>query len=442
MREPRDDRSDRTHGTTRRRALGIGGALGLMAAAGLSASTALARRPPFTGAELRSAAPIPPPFQVPLPLPSVLAPVSTSGGVHRYEITQREATAEILPGVRTTLWTYEGTFPGPTIEARRGRPVTVTHRNELPVPTVVHLHGGRTPAASDGYPTDLVLPEGWYDAATHTGHGPARGSAHGMHDPRAAVTSLTRDYTFPLDQRPTLLWYHDHRMDFTAPAIWRGLAGLQIVRDDAEDALDLPAGQRELPLMIADRAFAADGSLDYPALDPTLRERPGVPERYLAGVLGDVILVNGAPWPVHEVDAARYRLRILNASNARHYELEAVGDDGRRLDLVQIGADQGLLAVPVTHRLLPIAPAERYDVIVDFSGVPLGGRVRVVNRLGSGRTRDVMAFRVAREAADDSRIPRVLSTDLPTWRRPDAVRVRDFSFRAGRMRGGRDSSAP
>ncbi|MET7338917.1 multicopper oxidase domain-containing protein [Nonomuraea sp. NPDC005650] len=419
---------EQVRGLTRRRALGIGGALGLMAATGLSASAALARRPSITGAELRSAVPLPPPFQVPLPIPSVLAPVSTSGGADRYEITQREASAEILPGVRTPLWTYGGTFPGPTIEARRGRPITVTHRNELPVPTVVHLHGGRTPAASDGYPTDLVLPEGWPEAGTHMGHG----ATQAMHDPRAAVTELTRDYTFPLDQRAALLWYHDHRMDFTAPAIWRGLAGMQIVRDDAEESLGLPSGRRELPLMIADRAFAADGGLVYPAL----RDRPGVREPYLAGVLGDVILVNGAPWPVHEVDAARYRLRVLNASNARHYELEAVGDDGRPLDLVQIGADQGLLATPVTHRLLPIAPAERYDVVVDFTGLPVGSRVRLLNRLGSGRTRDVMAFRIARKAVDDSRIPRVLSTDLPDWRRSEAVRTREFSFRAGQMHGG------
>ena len=160
---------DAYRGLSRRRVLGIGGALGLMAATGLSASAALARRPSITGAELRSAVPLPPPFQVPLPIPAVLAPVSTSGGADRYEITQREATAEILPGVRTPLWTYEGTFPGPTIESRRGRPVTVTHRNELPVPTVVHLHGGRTPAASDGYPTDLVLPEGWPEAAAAHG---------------------------------------------------------------------------------------------------------------------------------------------------------------------------------------------------------------------------------------------------------------------------------
>ncbi|MEU4345860.1 multicopper oxidase family protein [Streptomyces sp. NPDC023838] len=433
MRERHVERSGLPRGLGRRQVLGIGGALGLTVVGGLAASAAFSRHPAVTGAVLHSAVPLPPAFQVPLPLPAVLAPVSRTGGVDRYEITQREVTMEILPGVRTPMWTYGGTFPGPTIESRRGRPVTVTHRNDLPVPTVVHLHGGRTPAASDGYPTDLVLPRSWPDAAhgTHAGHGGGNGSGHAMRDPRAVQTRRTRDYTFPMDQRPTLLWYHDHRMDFTAPAIWRGLAGLHIVRDGAEESLGLPSGPRELPLMIADRAFAADGSLAY----PSLRDRPGVREPYLAGVLGDVILVNGAPWPVHEADAAKYRLRILNASNARHYELEAVDDDGRRLDLVQIGADQGLLAAPVTHGRLPIAPAERYDVVVDFSGVPVGNRVRLVNRLGSGRTREVMAFRIARKVTDHSRVPATLAKDLPNWRRSDAVRVRDFSFRAGRMHG-------
>ncbi|MFD8706429.1 multicopper oxidase family protein [Kitasatospora sp. NPDC059648] len=450
------DHHDRTsgEGLSRRRLLGIGGALGLLAAGALTSSAALARRPAVTGAELRSAVPLPPAYQVPLPLPATLTPVATSGGVDRYEITQREVTAELLPGVRTPLWTYGGTFPGPTIEARRGRPVTVTHRNELPVPTVVHLHGGRTPADSDGYPTDLVLPAGRPAPQPGSPSVPGMNGMPGMKgmkgmdgmdamaggghmgDPRAVTTTLTREYTFPNDQRPTMLWYHDHRMDFTAPAIWRGLAGLHIVRDDAEQALGLPAGPRELPLVIADRAFAADGTLHYPSLDPDLQTRPGVTEPYLGGVLGDVILVNGAPWPVHEVDAARHRLRLLNASNARHYELEAVCEDGRRLDLVQIGADQGLLAAPVTHRRLPIAPAERYDVIVDFAGLRPGSVVQVRNRLGTGRTRDVLAFRVARTAPDDSRIPPVLATDLPDWRRQDAIRVRDFAFRAGRTDGG------
>ncbi|MFF2747429.1 multicopper oxidase family protein [Kitasatospora sp. NPDC058048] len=438
MTEPRPGRP---LGLTRRQILGIGGAFGLLTTTGLATAATLARRPATTGAQLRSTAALPPPYRVPLPLPAVARPLSTDGGADRYEIVQRETDAEILPGLTTRLWTYGGTFPGPTVEARRGRPVTVTHRNELPVPTVVHLHGGHTPADSDGYPTDLVLPAGWPETphvmpGMQDAHGmPGTGGA--MTDPRAVTSRRTRDYTFPNDQRPTLLWYHDHRMDFTAPALWRGLAGLHIVRDDAEDALGLPAGPREIPLMITDRAFAADGALTYPSLDPTLRERPGVTEPHLAGVLGDVVLVNGAPWPVHETDAARHRLRLLNASNARHYEIEARTEDGRRLDLVQVGADQGLLATPVTHRSLPLAPAERHDLVVDFAAAPVGSLVRLVNRLGTGRTRDIMAFRITRRpAADDSRIPPVLSTDLPDWNRQDAVRTRDFAFRAGRMNGG------
>ncbi|MFJ7134934.1 multicopper oxidase family protein [Streptomyces fungicidicus] len=412
---------------TRRRLLGLGAALGLVATGGAQAAVALTHRPSGTGRQLRSAVPLPEPYTVPLPVPPVLAPSGTSRGADRYEITQRRVTAEILPGVPTELWTYNGTYPGPTVESRRGRPVTVLHRNELPVPTVVHLHGGRTPAGSDGYPTDLVLPDGW---AGHDG-------AHMPSDPRAVTSRVTREYTYPLDQRAALLWYHDHRMDFTAPAIWRGLTGMHLVRDAAEDALDLPRGERELALTIADRAFAADGSLAYPSLDPELRERPGVTAAYAAGVLGDVIVVNGAPWPVHEVDAVRHRLRLLNASNARHYRLEAVTDDGRRLDLVQVGADQGLLAAPVTHTALPLAPSERYDVVVDFAGLPPGSGVRLRNRLGAGRTRDVMAFRVARRAYDHSRIPEELCDDLPVWRRSQATAVREFAFRAGHTAQGR-----
>ncbi|MCX4648125.1 multicopper oxidase family protein [Streptomyces sp. NBC_01446] len=419
----------------RRHVLGLGGALGLATAGGLTLSGAMAHRPASTGNQLRSAVPLPKPYTVPLPIPPVLKPVATSGGADRYEITQRQVSAEILPGIRTGLWTYNGSFPGPTIESRRGRPITVAHRNELPVPTVVHLHGGRTPAASDGYPTDLVLPHGWPDPAAHHHQHPT--GAHTMPDPRAVTSRTTREYTFPMDQRAAMLWYHDHRMDFTAPAIWRGLAGMHIVRDDTEDALDLPRGERELPLMIADRSFGSDGSLTYPSLDPALRDRPGVRAPYEAGVLGDVILVNGVPWPIHEVDASRYRLRLLNASNARHYELQAVTDDGRRLDLVQIGADQGLLAAPVTHAALPIAPAERYDVTVDFAGLPVGSRVRLINRLGTGRTREVMAFRIARRVREETHIPALLAVDLPSWQRSEATTIRDFSFRAGQMQHGR-----
>ncbi|THV40866.1 multicopper oxidase family protein [Glycomyces buryatensis] len=421
--------AERRTPVSRRRMLGIGAGLGLVAASGLALSAGWARRPAETGAQLRSEVPLPQAFSVPLPIPSVLAPVESGADEERYEIVQREVDAEILPGISTRLWTYDGSFPGPTIESQRGRHVTVAHRNELPVPTVVHLHGGRTPADSDGYPTDLVLPAGWTEPERSGGHG-----GHGMSDERAVVSDVEREYGFPLDQRATMLWYHDHRMDFTAPAIWRGLAGLHFVRDDVEDALDLPGGDHEVPLMIADRAFDADGQLAYPSLDSTLTGEIGVEEPYLAGVLGDVILVNGAPWPEYEVDTGLYRLRVLNGSNARHYELEAIADDGRRLLLVQIGADQGLLAAPVRHESLPIGPAERYDLLIDFGDLPVGAKVRLANRLGTGRCADVMQFKVVREGSG-APIPEMLADDLPEWDRSEAAVVRDFAFRAGRMDG-------
>ena len=190
-----------------------------------------------------------------------------------------------------------------------------------------HLHGGRTSPENDGYPTDLILPAGGFP------------QSH-MHDPMAKIVEGEREYIYANDQRAATLWYHDHRMDFTAPQVWRGLAGFYILRDAEEERLGLPRGDKEIALMICDRSFDADGSLLYPALDSSLRETPGSDARYMGGVLGDVILVNGAPWPRLEVANVKYRFRILNASNARRYDLEMEG----AASLIQIGSDGGLLA--------------------------------------------------------------------------------------------------
>ncbi|WP_410643301.1 multicopper oxidase family protein [Amycolatopsis sp. lyj-346] len=412
-------------GLSRRRFLGLTGGAGALAAAGLAGPRLLGRAA-ATGELLTSEVPLPAPFRVPLPIPAVLAPVARNADFDRYEIVQRQATVEILPGVRTPIWGYQGTFPGPTIESRSGRTAIVRHRNELPVPTVVHLHGGRTPPESDGYPTDLVLPAG----GTHPAH--ARGGHTGMHDPDAVLTQGEREYVYPLRQKAATLWYHDHRMDFTGPAVYRGLAGFHLIRDEEEDALPLPRGERELPLMITDRAFAADGSLHYPSLDRTLTAVPGVEEPYIEGVLGDVLLVNGAPWPVAEVSATRHRLRVLNASNARRYDLALDPPPPGGRAFTQIGSDQGLLDAPRGHEHLPIAPAERYDLVVDFGAYPVGTEVTLVNRLGTGSTARVMRFRVVRRDTDDSHIPDRLG-DTDPLDRAQATVTREFSFRGGRL---------
>ncbi|OZM70379.1 copper oxidase [Amycolatopsis antarctica] len=408
---------------SRRRFFGLAGGAGVLLTAGVAVPRLL-DRPARTGEQLVSQVPLPEPFRVPLPIPRTLDPIGSGPYEDRYEIVQRLGTSEIVPGLRTPIWGYDGTFPGPTIESTSGRTAIVRHRNELPVPTVVHLHGGRTPPDSDGYATDLVLPVGpnANTAAPHAGHG--------MHDPAAVITTGVRDYTYPLRQRAAMLWYHDHRMDFTGPAVYRGLAGFHIVRDATEDALGLPRGERELPLMITDRAFNEDGTFRYPSLDRTLGSGPGVEDDYVEGVLGDVILVNGAPWPLHEVSATRHRLRILNASNARRYDLALDPPPPGGGVLVQVGADQGLLETPVAHDDVPIAPAERYDLVVDFGRYPVGSEVTLVNRLGSGSTARIMRFRVARPGADDSVVPERLAEPDPL-ERGDAAVTREFSLRGG-----------
>jgi spore coat protein A len=401
---------------TRRRLLSITAGAG--AAAAVGATVPWLSSAAETGRLLRSEIPLPQPFRAPLPIPPVLAP-RTEGGVDRYEIRHRPSVAELLPGVRTAIWGYDGQFPGPTIVARRGRPVVVRHRNELPVPSVVHLHGGRTPAASDGYPTDLILPVG-ADAA-QAGH-------HHRPDPYAVVTEGFRDYRYPMEQRAATLWYHDHRMDFTGPGLWRGLAGFHLVHDDEEDALPLPGGDRDLPLMLVDRSFGADGQLRYPALDPEHLHEPGVDEEFLQGVLGDVILVNGAAWPFHETPRARHRLRLLNASNTRRYRLVLDPPLPGGAGLVQIGSDGGLLDRPIPHDAIELAPGERFDVVVDFARYRPGQAVTLVNRLGSGTTRPVMQFRVSGTVTDDSAVPARLSQIDPLPASRPAV-VRDFVFR-------------
>ncbi|OBF03942.1 copper oxidase [Mycobacterium sp. ACS4054] len=398
----------------RRSALRLGAAatgIGFVATSWPLAGALLGSAEP--GRLLRSQARVPDRYQVPLPIPEELLPVSTDALTDYYEITQQVTQLRILPELTTAAWTYNASFPGPTITSRSGRRTVVRHRNALPTPVVVHLHGGHTPEDHDGYPTDFILPQSGQTAAEDM----ARNSVVGQ-----------REYVYPMNQRAATLWYHDHRMGYTGAAVWRGLAGFHLVRDDEEDALPLPRGGRDIPLMITDRAFAADGSFRYPAAGGG-----GVIADYMNGVLGDVILVNGAPWPVLQTDPAHYRLRLLNASNARRYRLQLDPQPPGGSGLVQIGSDGGLLARPVGHDYIDIAPAERFDVVVDFSRYRRGTRVRLLNRLGAESTSEVMRFDVVgTDLSDDATIPERLSSGLGGLDRHAAVATRTFLFRPNR----------
>lgn len=338
--------------TTRRRFLKT---VGAAAPALLLARTGLARMGGGGGS------PTVPVFELPLNIPPVAQPVGTdAAGRPIYEIHQRNASVEIIPGLQTDILGYEGLTPGPTIMVDSNQEVIVRQINETNVRTTTHLHGGHMPAGNDGHPVDYV-------------------------DPGTA-----KDYYYTNKQVPATLWYHDHTNDLTGDQVYAGLAGFYLMSDDYERSLGLPSGDHEVAIVIQDRTFAADGSLIY-------RDN-------IMGELGDTILVNGTPYPYFEVGTARYRFRILNGSNARRYNLRL--SNGARF--VQIGSDGGLLEAPVTRASLDIAPAERLDVIIDFGSASVGDQIILENTAGSGGTAQIMRFDVVRVEDDPSVIPSFL----------------------------------
>jgi spore coat protein A len=234
---------------------------------------------------------LPGPFTVDLPTPTILTPISVERGAGRYSLEVRSSRLEILPGLQTTVWGYDGLFPGPTFETRAGQPISLTLRNELPLPIAHHLHGAHASPESDGYPTDLILPAGF--------------NGHIHRDKRAVTSQVSRVYQYPNDQRSAMLWYHD-RMDFTGPQVWRGLAGMYLIRDDEELNSPLPLGEFELPLLICDRSFAGDGNFKYPSLDPGLKEQIGVEHSFMG--VSSVMLFSLMVHPGH--DSLRLRRSI------------------------------------------------------------------------------------------------------------------------------------
>jgi spore coat protein A len=361
-----------------------------------NAASARAKRPPS------------PRFQVPLPIPPVLTPVRVDASGAHYEIEQREAGAHILPGKVTTVWSYNGIVPGPTIKARRGVPVSVRHANRLRTPTVVHLHGGRTPSASDGFPTDMLLPVG-FSAADF----PICTSRPGKAARVAQDLGSTRTYVYPNDQRAATLWYHDHCMASTGQAVYMGLAGFYLIEDDEEQALGLPQGAHDIPLMICVRQFDEDGALAYSSHGHT-------------GAEGDVVLVNGAPWPRLKVERRKYRFRLLNACNATVLDLALSNGE----PLIQIATDGGLLPGPVVNRSLPLSMAERVEVVIDFSRHAAGDHIILRNLNGKDGLGEVMRFDVEGPAvADAARVPAVLG-HVERLRPEQAVRTREFRLGA------------
>jgi spore coat protein A len=319
-------------------------------------------------------------FVDPLPIPPVLKPSHSKDGHLNYRVSMREINMRVHRDVPPTRWwSYGDSVPGPTVEARRGAPISVTWANDLPsqhflpidttlcgaepdkpqVRAVVHVHGAMVPPESDGYPED------WFTPGKST------------------------RYEYPLRQDAASLWYHDHAMGIERLNIYAGLFGAFLIRDEEEDALGLPHGPHEIPIFLFDRLFDQGGQLYY----PSAIHQHG---KWTSEAFGNAFLVNGKLLPYLDVEPRRYRFRIYNASNARFFRVSMANN----YEFQQIGTDQGLLPAPVAMKRLTLAPAERADVVIDFSGMK-GETIVVSNDL-----LPMMQFRVSAKAVtDDSRLP-------------------------------------
>jgi FtsP/CotA-like multicopper oxidase with cupredoxin domain len=359
---------------SRRRVILLGG-LGIMGAGAAAV--------PWESVEAKSASKLsdsqmPRPYAADFTQPPVLKPHSVGidpddgARIENYSVTQRAATARILPRLDTPILGYDGIFPGPTIRVERGTKTTLTVRNQLPathpafghvLATSTHLHGSASLPQYDGYASDVTMP------------------------------GFRKTYHYPNIQPARTLWYHDHGVHFTALNVYSGLVGQYLVHDPQERDL-LPQGEFDVGLTISDAMFAKNGALGYD-------------DRSRSGLWGDVILVNGVPWPRMKVKRRIYRFRMLNASASR--SLRPYLGSGEPLTMV--ATDGGLMPQAVSVDNWRHGSAERYEVLIDFSKYKPGTRVELRNRSNENNrdydhTNKIMAFDVVDDPFD---------TSDPTW---------------------------
>ncbi|GAA2720386.1 multicopper oxidase family protein [Cellulomonas aerilata] len=354
------------------------GALGALGIAGLSL--------PFGGSVEAKAASTLAPANFPVPYRATFARPTMLGSSLRldrngepyrlFEVTEKASTATIVPGLSTPVYSYDGKVPGPVIKVQQGERVKLRVRNDLPAlhpqfghpfNTSTHLHGSASLPQFDGYANDV----------THPGD--------------------FKEYWYPNWQPARTLWYHDHNVMTTAQNAYSGLAAQYHLTDAAEQAL-LPQGHFDVPITVNDAMFAADGSLAYN-------------DNSHSGLWGDVILVNGKPWPTMKVKPAIYRFRVLNASIARSFRFRL--SNGAPMHMV--ATDGGLM--PRTQSVVEYkhAGAERYEFLVDFRSYAPGTLINLTNLSNANNvdydhTNKVMRFEVVADSPDnggDRRIPSI-----------------------------------
>ncbi|KAI5791979.1 Cupredoxin [Geopyxis carbonaria] len=328
-------------------------------------------------------------FQYPLPIPptaevkATYTNETTGISIDFYELKIKAFSGQPYPNLGpASLVGYDGVSPGPTFKMTRGREALVRFVNEYSRPSAVHLHGSFSRAPFDGWAEDTIDP-GQY-----------------------------KDYYFPNHQPARTLWYHDHAIHITAVNAYYGQAGFYILQDPAEEArLGLPQGRYDVPLMLQAKQYQSNGQLFSPESERT-------------SLYGDVIHVNGQPWPYLKVEPRKYRFRLLDAAISRTFQLSLTeAGKSTKLPFTVVAADAGYMSRPVTTTSLYLAMAERYEIIVDFAAYK-GKNITMKNARDVMKDEDyagtdrVMQFVVGQTVTDTSNNgppPSTLaSLDLPT----------------------------
>jgi blue copper oxidase len=317
-----------------------------------------------------------------------------------YDLNAASGKSEFLSGITTPTVGINGSYLGPTIRCRENDRVILRVKNDLTEPTTLHWHGLRIPAASDGGPHQIVEPGAVWETS------------------------------FAIKQKASLCWYHSHLMEHTGEQVLRGLAGLFLIEDDQSHPLHLPSeyGVDDIPLVIQDRRFRADGSFDYAlAMHDTMM-----------GYKGNVVLVNGTANPHVILRRQRTRLRVLNGSNSRIYTLGR--DDGA--ELIVIGSDGGLLERPARLGRVRLGPGERVEILVDMQAnqmvrlmsypdrVTAGGMgpgMMMGGMAGNTETFPIIELRAAQLETTDLSLPEGLIL-VPNWTAAKATRTRTFTL--------------
>jgi FtsP/CotA-like multicopper oxidase with cupredoxin domain len=318
--------------------------------------------------------------------PLVVPPISISGA----SLNAQVSASELLKGKISTTLAYGNGLLGPTIRATTGENVDVLLQNGLSEDTNIHWHGLILPEDMDGHPKDVA---------------PSGQSLH---------------YSLPITQRAGTYWYHPHPHGATAKQVFMGLAGMFIVTDQEEAALNLPSGEYEIPLIIQDKHFEGHALTYSPNED-----------EIMSGYLGEQVLVNGLHAPFLSVSSDWYRFRILNGSTARVYNLALTG--GTQFTL--IGADGGLLNSPETVSSVLLGPGERLDVLIDFSKFTIGKEILLVSNSFSkynaqGRQSfNLMKFEVSSASTRSFTLPSTLS-NISFLSEDQSVKTRTFDISA------------